>query len=1248
MPTSTLTPRVDLLSEDYVLIQAWKKTAAYMRSHNWFSDILELDLTEIYIPTFIHKLANQLREPENWEPDPIRIVLAPKSQRWTRQNRWRPTMRCRLRPLAHLTLKDQVAATAVMLCLADRVESQQGDPRTKISIATPSKMRPISYGNRLLCDRIERNNSLRHRWGSSKLYRGYYEDYKQFLSRSPIIAKEVELDEHSKIFVIHTDLKQFYDRVSPELLNSAIEQQLTADDDEGFQILVHKLFCWAWDEEDMKLVEDYADQNEIDSFTRVALPQGLVSAGFFSNLLLLQLDDAIRDSINDEIIDDVVLIDACRYVDDFRLVVKVHTTDVIANDVLEQTINWLQSKLEEFEKSLGASESSLLIAKDKSLVIEIAHQAETIVYQSHRMNQIQRNVSGGFGVADGAGILNSITALISSQRRYESLQDSKPWAWSPVPDTNDGTVKRFAAGRYRRTYRSIRPLLEDSIDSDSNVLEETPLGLFDGTHKLMPSRSELDHDAKIFAYDLITDWTNDASNVRLLRIALDLWPSPELLERVLDLIHPLTDHEAIQLGLESRVAWYCIAEIFSAATFETGYVSDLESLPAETDIDGYRRALHAEALSLCKFRKRIPWYATNAILLFLAAYSSRDFDSYHDLVRTANKQYRSLFAFLNNKYKGFTERKFVQYLLLIRRSFPRYYEMIDPQIESTINAKSLLIIARHDPSYAIELINRYRRLHPFLLSTEFYDDLCLRSMITLQGSECLSLADIVRQEGRLHRLRSELSLLHFSLRFLRTCEQHAGLERIRPTEVFVHWHDNGEDIKDIEFKLIADSEASKVSMYRPPSWCERIERWRFHLGFLLRYLLTCSSDFTRSRVRIGQHGTSQIYLRPPRHWYHCLHGSYHGQAALEDDWLPISNWFEDFLYRLLVWPSSGVVGGVVSRGAEISDYSSTLASIRSRIRELEGLKGKSTSVLVLPMDAPFRYKSSTLRACIVQSTYPQLYQLCEDCTLSQEKLRRSHRRHLAAALATVDRMLDWRASDQSHLHELDLLILPELAVHAADIHSHLRLFALKHKVIVMAGVTYRSIVPSSDLGLVNSAVWVIPFKRVTGAWDIFTRTQGKEHIAPEEEGMFGSRISGFRPCQWLIDYGWSFSNENEPIRLTASVCYDAMDIGLAADLRQVSDVFIVPAFNKDVDTFDNLAMHLHHNMFQVVVIANSGQYGGSCAFWPRRERYLRRIFHLHGNSQCAIGFFDIDLAELSGRMKSKHSDDWKAVPPGFR
>ncbi|PAL08184.1 hypothetical protein B8W90_10975, partial [Staphylococcus hominis] len=60
------------------------------------------------------------------------MVPAPKPQRWqvSASGAWEPldgrAVGAKLRPLAHVDLKSQVVATAIMMCLADRVETQQG------------------------------------------------------------------------------------------------------------------------------------------------------------------------------------------------------------------------------------------------------------------------------------------------------------------------------------------------------------------------------------------------------------------------------------------------------------------------------------------------------------------------------------------------------------------------------------------------------------------------------------------------------------------------------------------------------------------------------------------------------------------------------------------------------------------------------------------------------------------------------------------------------------------------------------------------------------------------------------------------------------------------------------------------------------------------------------------------------------------------------------------------------------------
>ena len=114
--------------------------------------------------------------------------------------------------------------------------------------------------------------------------------------------------------------------------------------------------------------------------------------------------------------------------------------------------------------------------------------------------------------------------------------------------------------------------------------------------------------------------------------------------------------------------------------------------------------------------------------------------------------------------------------------------------------------------------------------------------------------------------------------------------------------------------------------------------------------------------------------------------------------------------------------------------------------------------------------------------------------------------------------------------------------------------------------------------------------------------------------------------------------------LTASVCYDATDLSMAADLRNQSDVFAILALNKDVKTFDQMALALNYDMFQLVIVANNGQYGGSNAYWPSNDVVKRQIFHLHGQSQATVAFLEIkNIAEFLQRH-DPDNDIWKYPP----
>ena len=123
-----LSPTIDDLKLECVLVQAWKKASKYIRQHNWYADTLELDYQSLRLPDFLHEIKALLEKPYEWKPTPLRVVPAPKSQKWTiNEGKWLPipggSIDKKLRPLAHVSLVDQVVATAVMICMADHIES---------------------------------------------------------------------------------------------------------------------------------------------------------------------------------------------------------------------------------------------------------------------------------------------------------------------------------------------------------------------------------------------------------------------------------------------------------------------------------------------------------------------------------------------------------------------------------------------------------------------------------------------------------------------------------------------------------------------------------------------------------------------------------------------------------------------------------------------------------------------------------------------------------------------------------------------------------------------------------------------------------------------------------------------------------------------------------------------------------------------------------------------------------------------
>ena len=506
-------------------------------------------------------------------------------------------------------------------------------------------------------------------------------------------------------------------------------------------------------------------------------------------------------------------------------------------------------------------------------------------------------------------------------------------------------------------------------------------------------------------------------------------------------------------------------------------------------------------------------------------------------------------------------------------------------------------------------------------------------------------------------LRNELSILRFAEAFLKKWKKGYAKLAIRPRHIsFLECSDAYDcRVKGLEFDESGLSEPTLL--YTVPEWCDPNEGWRFQLGFLLRYILTGKEDFTRSVRSVSWKEMLSSYRPAESHWLQRRYGLHNAQSAFGDDWLPITDWLESFLFSLLLWPGCQVPEGF---GWVYQDIQTVIAEVQQRVEVLCRRRGVATDTLILPikLKRPSKRKECrALRACIVQTIIPQKKDFCIlDLELNRSDIRQKHRSHLTSTIAAVKRMLCLRNTHTDKNQRLDLLILPELAVHPADIRTCLIPFARAHRTIILAGLTYQK--PFANQPLINSALWIIP--ELSDAYGLQARIfrQGKQYLAPYEEEKFnvcGSEsLRGFRPCQWLIGYPWAQTDQAEPVWMTASICYDATDLRLAGDLRNQSDIFVIPAFNQDVKTFDNMALALHYHMYQLVIVANNGEYGGSSAYWPKGGEVNRQIFHLHGQPQASIAFLDIEnirefknRPRMNKRGRNKFGSVWKHPPAGW-
>jgi hypothetical protein len=1267
-----LSPSIDDLRLECVLMQAWKKTSAYLRSHSWYADTLGLDYESLRLPQFIRDIQKRLQDAEQWKSKPLELVPAPKNQRWTYQNeQWKPhkhekNINLKLRPLAHLDLQDQVVATAIVLCLADRVETALGSPRLPVGKAE-NRRQILAYGHRLFCDQND-NGELHHRWGSAKLYRQYFKDYQTFLERPKIVAKALKEisaglqaeDGEYDVAIIQSDLSKYYDRVRPELLRDKLRRFQKTPEEAAFFRLAGRVFDWRWSDE--RRADRYAKDHRIDNFGLVALPQGLVTAGFFANVVLYDFETVLRENMGRSLPgSDLILEDICYYVDDFRIVMRI-PKDMKEDDVKMQTVEWLQGLLD-------SHAPGLMISDDKTEVTVEGREKRFLVLQSKEANRIQSQVSDTFDMLHGTELIAAIEGFFHTQQRYSTdlnpEERSETGLLVGVPDMRDDTAARFAAGKFRRTFRSLRPLLADEpepgvrepIEGDSPDIGDDDATL---PRQLVLTKVQLDERAKFFSALLVEEWVKNPGNVRLLRIALDSYPDYYYLDQVLKILRPGWDSTSCRKA-KREIRVYCLAELFRAGATETGFVREDECLPAGISIDEYRKRLTQEAQELVAVYlstgvpgSRFPWYLMQQVFLYLATQNA-----FPEQLIACNARggklllhYWRFAKFISGELPTTLEERSI-FLIIAKTAYGisgfHFLKSI-----TRLSDKFLIEVDRISPNVAHDLWLNFRDgASQRLINTAHRRGIENRVSTTYERT----LADVCGQPiNPFYEEENLLELAHWLL-----TKPDAFKDTVTPWNIICT-----DSISDgYEFGKIDPNSFSLTTtvgkaghLFKSTDWCEtEDDRKKLLIGLLLRYALRGSTDF-HDNVNSRRTFNGLRYTKPLSHWEQQRYSSFQGRNAFGPSWLPISSFSEDLLFELLRWPGSGILSPQPSIGQ-------LLQRVNDRLIHLRKQRGKVTSTTFLEQKAP--YPSNTpkrswqrpLRVGIVQSIIPSVDDYSRHRNdpelLNDVSFRTRQRAHLASIMEGVAQML--RVRDTHRLQTrgdgivLDLLIFPELAIHPNDIDPLILPFVRKHKCIMLFGQVYHPKDTSLDAPLINSCLWIVPEWSRAQGFQIRRIEQGKLNLTAAESEFIPKPI-GFRPAQWLIEYQWhSDAEKNRPLILSASVCYDATDIKLAADLRSKSDLYIICALNQDVGTFDRMSEGLHYHMFQGVVVVNNGQYGGSSFYMPFSEAFNRQVFHVYGQPQVSIAFAEISPQKLIDRPVEREADlpegRWKTPPAGW-
>ncbi|GHW67036.1 hypothetical protein VCSRO103_2068 [Vibrio cholerae] len=1259
----------DYLTDSLLMTLAWKKSHQYIRTANWYADNFELDLSALSLLESAQQWCNDLQQ-DDLAFKPLELVPAPKQHNWEFKKTgfgseecltWQPKNEAldeynqnseefkkntekpadiafSLRPLAHMPIREQSMMTLLMMCIANQVETRQGDPSTELKLVHEKKV--VSYGNRLYC-RYDEQGNAEHSYGGTTTYSKFFVDNRKFLERPFYFAKKArtELDENHEVFILDVDLAKFFDLVNRKKLCELIKTVATVEAKTLGKVKhLNKLLAafetWEWSEQAALEFNQVCKNEEVMSAPK-GIPQGLVAGGFLANVYMLEFDENFRDLIGSvlkpttSIADiEVTLVDYCRYVDDMRLVVsatpKTPDTPISKLDVEKLIIATIKDVIKK---------SKLYDLKLNDGKTKIQHYQPRVAGISKELTHIQQKLSGPIAFDESQetlGQLESLLSIVASDRVPEQDDTCVPNRLAQINkselDVRDDTIKRFAANKISKLLKGIRNFSAHEVDANGNAIA-----------------GDWDYLQERLARRLIAAWSYDPSLVLLLKKGLELYPCSRLLEPVLQQLNKkLIDPEA---KIQS-VARYCLSEVFrhSATVIDR---LDPKYIPLHAKYDEYFEHLQHQAMLVCNNadvrNSRFNLLLEQAQFLLLCRRDSNleksSSNADHDMIIKLIKGFREIKP--DNQINA---SKIAANVLLaaqfsddnkpLTRSISCLLDKLKPDVCLSILTK----IASQNLTLFIALIRHARSLGVEWAKQESIKKLAKQYAIdrkTLLGklekiSGDKSLLSLIQRgdnpyANEVMLLKLMLSLLEEPKQLLEAnTNQLIDITRTKVNLEGASYHRTpqlGLFNAKLKVKLELTESQSQLSPHLTDvsSEISAIQK----IAICARSALVGNVDWSgfdsSMTAKLGYRG---IKTSPDKRTL----GMMNTPQAIVGESAQVSHWLTTLISKLLIWPGINVndQGYTWPNQWTITSFKNLIVQ---RLSTLEKMYCRHSTMpsLIESVMLDWTEDKRELTVAMVQSKLPRIRDF-EDYgwMLDDKKFRSFHRRHVADVAALVRKHIDaQRVTDEERNErgqKIDLIVWPELSVHRDDMDILIDLSRKSHA-IIYAGLVF--IEQEGVQGPNNCAVWIVPTKANTNQKELI-RFQGKQNMMYAEKG----HIQSWRPYQLMLELKHPRFPNDTGFILTGSICYDATDISLSADLRDKSNAYVVCSLNRDVNTFDTMIDALHYHMFQPVVLVNSGEYGGSCAKAPYSEPYHRLIAHSHGNNQVSINTFEMNMFDF--------------------